>query len=70
MFPQKYSHLFQVLCYCYGGVHATNVTTCSIQLCYNKWCFPPGYITPLTVLLLKEVKPKSFDDLKIIEVAD
>ena len=44
-----------------------------IQLCHNKWCLPPSYLTSLsidTVLLLREVKPKSFDDLEIVEVAD
>ena len=35
--------------------------------------FPPGCLTALSmymVLLLKEVKPKSFDDLEIVKVAD
>ena len=35
--------------------------------------FPPGYLTSLSmykVFLIREVKPKSFDDLEIVKVAD
>ena len=35
--------------------------------------FPPNYLTSLSiymVLLLREVKPKSFDDLEVVKVAD
>ena len=35
--------------------------------------FPPDYLTSLSIyilLLLREVKPKSFDDLEIVEVTD
>ena len=60
-FSQEHSHLFQASCYSHGDGYVT-----------TSW-LPPHYLTSLsmyTVLLLREVKPKSFDDLEIVKVAD